>query len=326
MGTRRPPPLAAFLFLGLLLACTPRLLFAQSPDSPAYIALGDSLAAGIGATNPATDGYVGLTATALRQGDYSERGLALVNLAVPGAKSGDLLAPGGQLDQALAEIGRRQEGGGDDDVELISIDIGGNDLLALAAPGSPCLQNPAGRVCLEALSEMLGRLQFNLSQVLGGLHEAAPDARIYVLDLYNPYSGTGDVLEPLADAAVQQLNGVVRATVAGLGREQVNLASVDDLFQGRGKQWVAADHIHPNDNGHLVISEVLLGAILDREPQIPRELLDVPPDNARARADADPGSAAAADGDTPLWLIVAIPAAFVAGAALSGAYFLARGR
>src|SRR3972149_4396252 len=118
------PLLAAFLSLALL-APAP----AAAKETPAYIAIGDSLAFGVGATDPATGGHVARTFDALRNSDrYSDRGLELVNLGVPGATSADLLLPGGQIDQALREIHDRQEdtSSSADNVEVITVDIGGD--------------------------------------------------------------------------------------------------------------------------------------------------------------------------------------------------------
>src|SRR3989337_307224 len=104
---RRLLPLpAAFVSLALL-APAP----AAAKETPAYVAIGDSLAFGVGASDPASGGYVALTYATLRSSDrYRDRGLELVNMGVPGATSSDLLLPGGQLERALSEIQERQEG------------------------------------------------------------------------------------------------------------------------------------------------------------------------------------------------------------------------
>ena len=61
---------------------------------------------------------------------------------------------------------------------------------------------------------MLSTLQSNIEQVLRRLRDAAPGGNIIVLDLYNPYSGTQDVRELIADLSVGQVNGVVAAAAA----------------------------------------------------------------------------------------------------------------
>jgi len=315
------PPLAAFLFL---LSFAAGQASAQEQNSPAYIAIGDSLAFGIGVPEPSEQGYVALAHNSLAASDrYGESGLDLVNFAVPGATSGDLLLEDGQVDAAIAEIERRSE---QDAVELISVNIGANDLLALAAATSPCVSDPTADACLDVLGETLGALQDNLHTTLERLRQAAPTAGIFVINLYNPFSGTGDIREGIADVGVQQLNGVVGAVAAdeALG---VRLGNVFQLFRGRGDQWIADDGLHPNEQGHQVLAEVLLATIDSREPQIPASLLEATPapvpDSGELPELPQPNDS---DG-LPLWILaVVIPLAFAAGALIAGGYFVARGR
>ena len=326
MGKLLLPPLAAFFFLALLLAPDNQSATAQTAGTPAYIAIGDSIAFGVGAPQPRTQGYVGLVHRALQTSDrYRDRGLQLLNLAVPGATTADLLIPGGQVDSAVDAIRARQSGPAGDEVEIISVNIGGNDLLQLATPTSPCFLTIGSDACIEKFGEVLSGAQENLSKALGRLRDAAPDAGIYLLDLYNPYSGTGDARETVADLAVQNLNGIIGANAAS-EQLRVRLASIFQLFRGRGPQWIAADGIHPNENGHRVIGEVLLAAIDNREPQIPAKLLEQTP-----APTASPGSdlpdLTARDGSGTDWLVwVLVPLAFAGGTLLAGAYFWARGR
>ncbi len=325
MGRLLPPLLAALLSLALLASQ------ARAEETPAYVALGDSLAFGVGASDPAAGGYVGLAFDALRKSDrYRERGLHLVNLSVPGATSADLLLPGGQRDTALEEISRRQEdtSSADDNVEVISIDIGGNDLLSLAAGDSPCRNDPTSSPCAERFGQMLQGLRSNLSETAQKLREAAPKADLVVVGLYNPYSGTGGDLEAPADLALQQLNSTL-AAVAADPQVHAKFAPVFDLFRGRGGQWIAADGLHPNDKGHAVIAEALLAAVQNREPALREDLVSEPPAaTAGSAAGTAPPGADASDDNGNLWLLlaVAVPAAFLSGAIITGAYFLARGR
>src|SRR5512141_114251 len=98
MGRPMLPPLAAFFFLALLFSAGAPPDVAHAAETPAYVAMGASLAFGVGAPEPRTGGYVGLVHSALQKSDrYRERGLQLVNRAVPGATTADLLIPGGQL-------------------------------------------------------------------------------------------------------------------------------------------------------------------------------------------------------------------------------------
>jgi len=330
MGCRLLPPLAAFLSLALAIALAPPAPSVHAQDAPAYVALGDSLAFGVGASNPSTTGYVALAHNALSNSErFSPTGLELRNLGVAGARSADLLTPGGQLDSALDEIRARQEDASPiaNEVEVISVDVGGNDLLGLVAPGSPCLESASVEPCRAAFGEVLSSIDRNLTEIVTRLREAAPEAVIVVVDLYNPYSGTGDLREPIAEVGVGQANGVIGAVSAD-PELLITTASIFQLFTGRGTQWVAPDGIHPNDNGHRVIAEAVIAAIDNREPSIPDELLAVAP-GATAAA-IDPGSGGGlengGDGVSTVLLMALVVVAFVAGAAVSGAYFVARGR
>jgi lysophospholipase L1-like esterase len=323
MGARLKPPLAAFLLIAFLIVHP--IGRAQAEEAPVYIAIGDSIAFGVGATNPAAEGYVGLAHFEFTQDEaYSDPELELVNVSVPGATSADLLLPENQLDQALEEIERRGEGGGS--VALISVGIGANDLLALGRTGSPCLANTSSTACQDALASMLSDLDSNLRETLLELRRAAPDARIYVVDVYNPYSGTGDPLEIIASAGIQQVNGVIKTASADPAAD-ATLVPVYELFQGRGSQWIASDGLHPNDDGHRVLAEALMAAVEERAVVIPPDLAAVPTDvPVPVNGGNSPPVAGSDDGTFPWTLAVAVPLAFLAGALVSAAFFVLRGR
>jgi len=328
VGFRLLPLSAAFLSLALFAPISPAPP-ALAQERPVYLALGDSLAVGVGASSPSTMGYVARAHGSLLTSErYRDGGLDLVNVSVAGATSADLVLAGGQLDAAIAEITNRRDSDlPGDDVEIISVDIGGNDLLSLVAPNSPCLESASVEPCRAAFGDVLSAIQTNLGDTLRRLREAAPEAIIVTVDLYNPYSGTGDLREPIAEIGVGQANGVIGAVTADPDL-RVKTASVFQLFSGRGLQWVAPDGIHPNDNGHAVIAEALLAAIDDREPAVPDDLLAVSPGATLPPADVSSISDGGADGDgvSATLFAVAIAIAFAAGVAISGAYFFARGR
>jgi lysophospholipase L1-like esterase len=330
MGCRLLPPLAAFLSLALVIAAASPGPSAHAQEAPAYLALGDSLAFGVGATNPSTTGYVALAHRAMSDSErFGPTGLELMNLGVAGARSADLLAPDGQLDSALSEILARQEDASPtaNEVAVISVDVGGNDLLGLVAPGSPCLESASVEPCRAAFGEVLSSIDRNLTEIVTRLREAAPEATIVVVDLYNPYSGTGDLREPIAEVGVGQANGVIGAVTAD-PELRITTASIFALFIGRGTQWVAPDGIHPNDNGHRVIAEAVIAAIDNREPRIPEDLLALPPGATVAGVDPGTGTGPEDNGDgvSTAVLAGAVVVAFLAGGAVSGAYFVARGR
>src|SRR6266540_4213993 len=93
-------------------------------SGPLYIALGDSLSAGVGASGfDPTKGFVGLVHDALPS-DF-----ALLNLGVAGFDRGELIEKG-ELERATSEIkDRNSDSNPDNDVGAVTLEIGGNDLL-----------------------------------------------------------------------------------------------------------------------------------------------------------------------------------------------------
>src|SRR5436309_12120294 len=92
---RRLLPIAAVLLL--VAACSSSV---AKPLSGLYIALGDSLSAGNGASDRTTTAFVPLVHKALGPN------VDLLNLGIPGHTSQDLIK--GQLDRAVSEIKQRK--------------------------------------------------------------------------------------------------------------------------------------------------------------------------------------------------------------------------
>jgi acyl-CoA thioesterase-1 len=323
------PLTAAFLSLALLLPASP----AAAKEAPAYIALGDSLAFGVGASDPAATGYVALTQDSLARSDrYNHRGLELVNLAVPGATSGDLLLPGGQVDRAVAEIVERLEddSSADDNVEIITVNVGGNDILSLGTTDSPCLADPLSGDCESIYQDTLGEMGDNLAETLKRLREAAPNADIIVMDLYSPLSGRGGPADIIASFAIEAMNAVTEATVSE-AEVGAKMARVYPVFRGHAADLVSEDFVHPNDDGHALMAEVVLAAIEGREPVLPEGY-----ETAQAVEEAVEGPLGQGwllplpaeredDSGTPLLLAIAVPVGVLGIAVIGGVYMASRG-
>ena len=227
-----------------------------------YIALGDSLTVGVG-SSPGNS-FVARLARAL--GEDTQ----LLNLGHSGDTSRDLIEHG-HLDQALAEIrSRNSDARPDNDVRLVTITIGGNDMLRLffdyVARGRCATRQAflASQECLEVFRSTLAALQANLDTVLSRLWQELPQGSIVLFTLYNPFSGRDPNVGPLGDLALEGeagtavpegVNAVLRAAAR---RHGALLADVFPPFQGRGQELVAPDGIHPNDRGYQVMAEAAL--------------------------------------------------------------------
>jgi lysophospholipase L1-like esterase len=243
----------------------------EAAAAPLYIALGDSLAVGDGASDPSSTAYVPLFHEYLREALESPN-LALMNLGDGGDTSAELIEHG-HLTEAIHEIRARNfDESPDNDVDVVTLDIGGNDLLglfqSLVMPGTcPDVETSmANAECLNALQGALDGLSENFDQALDELEQADPGLLVLTADLYNPFSDSGLSFEELAELALEGrdgspfeegLNDVVRSIA---GEHGVAVADWYGSFQGNSAEFIAPDRIHANDAGYRAITDALIAA------------------------------------------------------------------
>ena len=177
-----------------------------------YISLGDSVAAGNGASDRATTSFVALLAA-------DEGGLETANLAVAGATTGDVIEK--QLPQATdAARGKK--------LAFITISIGGNDLAALI-PNTSCQLDPLPASC--PLDDELAKVEANLDTIMKRLRAVDGRTPIVLLLYPNFFSGTGHAFEapaarvlPRFDEVIARVRGEVPAHGRGARRAAVRRA------------------------------------------------------------------------------------------------------
>jgi lysophospholipase L1-like esterase len=233
---------------------------------PEYVALGDSVAVGEGASDPEATGYVPLLGRHLAEtftpgqaasapgaqttGSYFH----VTNFAV-GGETSETLISGGQLQAALELIESRNSNGSPaDDVKVITLSVGGNDLTPLFdyCPSVGPLE------CQIRAGEVLDSYGQHLFVILGQLRTAAgPESRIVVMTYYNPLvnpacplAGYVDVAE-LIRAGLNTAITSVAATVPG-----VEIADVGNVVFDAND--VRPDCLHPTDAGHAKIADTFV--------------------------------------------------------------------
>ena len=190
----------------------------------APIILGDSLARGTG--DEMGLGIGGRFVEDLRQRHI--RANDIVNLAVNGARTGDLLQ---QMQSHNVRALLAQ-------ANVIIVSIGGNDLWGdnwrNAAPQNPEL----------VMDEVLARI----GDIVSTIRAANPDARLYIIGLYNPFADSrmgvmlsrfiNDWNSKLIDRFARDPNVVVVQTA--------------DIFKWRDR--LSLDRFHPGNEGYALIA------------------------------------------------------------------------
>jgi lysophospholipase L1-like esterase len=226
---------------------------AFTEGTPAYVALGDSLAAGVG-VEEATDGYVSRFHRQLSERDETSYGLA--NFGVAGETSGTLLY-GGQLDEALVYADHH-------DVAYVTIDIGANDLLGhLSSPD--CSEDTETVICSDRIEGSLASYALNIEDIFDDLEDGFPDATVIVLLAYNPFSlGFEDqvTFEARSNNALQRLNAIAAAAADRRG-----FLIADGFTPMRGTAATTTHmvdvppDIHPNALGYDMLTGALMAAL-----------------------------------------------------------------
>ncbi len=244
---------------------------AASPATRAYVALGNSLAAGFGASDPARTAYVPLLFRYFSQPE-TENVRLLRNLSKPGETSDSFIAS--QLGLAVIAIEDPST-----DTRVVTLDIGGNDMLYLTA-AEPCTSSPGGEACQTLISLQLQKFALNYQIILATLqaslaHDQGKET-LFVMTYYNPYGGTGNLYEPYADLILLGSDLVIDCSAApGDPRAGLNdliacigadygavVADVYPAFDDHAPQLthIGEGDIHPNDAGHALIAQTFIAA------------------------------------------------------------------
>lgn len=191
-----------------------------------YVSLGDSLAVGVGSSDPRELGYAPLYKEVLEE--RTGREVDLIQLGLSGETSESFVkGEGSQLARAEAVV--RENPGA-----AVTLSIGGNDLLQAAD----------ARVAEREAA--IARYAENLDFILQTLKNVSePPPSIIVLALYNPAPGS------FTDEWSGRMNDEIREVAA---RNGVRVADADQAFEGHESEYVRHARypwdIHPTDRGH----------------------------------------------------------------------------
>jgi lysophospholipase L1-like esterase len=221
-----------------------------------YVAVGDSITAGLGASTELKK-WVELYLGFLQSNGSGVTDL--LNLGRPGATSTDL------RNQLPATVGAINESS---DTKAVTISIGLNDIL-VTTDDCPTVNAPS---CPFA-----GNLRAILAALNTALANDPGDETLQLLEYYNPNMGrpTANATRQLLlggdgkadcsrNAAAPGLNDLIHCISVDRGAKTVDVLPI---FDAAGETFLASDHLHPNDAGHLAIAKAFGGAATPTAPK-----------------------------------------------------------
>jgi acyl-CoA thioesterase I len=212
----------------LALATSFLLASCASEESPVtYLSLGDSLAVGVGSSNPTELGYAPRYERILEA--ETGREVNLIQLGVSGETSETFIE---------TQLARAEEVLRENPDSVVTLSLGANDLLGVRD------ESDAGRA--DAVAEYGA----NLDRILASLEEASDGrADITVLTLYNPLPGT------FTDEWTTRLNDETRAAAE---RNDASVADGYEAFRGNEEEYInLPDDFHPTDSGYEALAETI---------------------------------------------------------------------
>ncbi|SHS13916.1 GDSL-like Lipase/Acylhydrolase [Mycobacteroides abscessus subsp. abscessus] len=231
------------MLIGSLLVSLPMTTLAKENKQVDYVALGDSLAAGATPYRALDKGYVDFLVDRYEQSQYE---ITVDNYGFPGYKTTNIVNE--LFDPSNIKYGSLRES--IKNAELVTIDIGANDLLANL---HNIKQNPS------SAPGVLTTIAENLYLILSEIDKINPGIKVYVMGYYNPFPHLPKqeqaALLPLLDA----LNQTIEKVASANGDEFVPTAKVIKKYE---TVYVPnPDDIHLSLEGYKAVAKEFWKAI-----------------------------------------------------------------
>ncbi|TSI02595.1 GDSL-type esterase/lipase family protein [Lysinibacillus sp. BW-2-10] len=201
-----------------------------------YLALGDSLTRGVG-DEEQKNGYTERLAEKIEQ--WTEiSDVVLDNRGKRGRRSDQLLAllEKGHYDKEL------------ENSELITITIGGNDIMKIVKKDILNLKR-------EPFDEELIEFEQRYDKIIQKIRVENPDVPIILIGLYNPFSVVTDEVSEF-EAIISEWNNTIK-TISER-HQNACFVDVEDLFDQNANMVYHTDFFHPNGNGYTMMTERII--------------------------------------------------------------------
>ncbi len=218
-----------------------------APQGDVYVSMGDSVAAGSGASDASTLSFAALLA--------AWREITLHNVAQTGATTQQVLDE--QVSSVLPILGA-------DRVSFITISAGGNDFAGLI-PNAACIEDPLPVSC--PLNETLAGVSARLDELLRRLRDANLRVPIVLVGYPNFFAGTGHAWEAPAGRVLPELVDAMQIIASKYERVAVATPSFEDQSSSQPLTHVLDTPFdpHPNDAGHTIIANAIEAQLAEIE-------------------------------------------------------------
>ena len=268
----------AVLLLSFQLIASPASAMTGNKGEPAhYLALGDSLAAGITETNTLGKGYADFLAQQLEEADL----LASFNkgFAFPGYTTeyilnelkSDVKKPSTETGQDVSLLEEIKK------ADVITISAGANDVLKLVQ------RDEAGGIQFDVqqLAQAIEQVKTNYDAILKRIAQLNPAADVFIMGYYNPfpslkqYEEQFNLLVSMMDSAIMQVaedNAAYFVKVADV------VASNTELYLPNPQ------NIHLSEAGYEAVAQAFAEPVLEYVmlmplPEVVKDFSDVPTDH-----------------------------------------------
>ena len=221
------------LLLAFIMAFGVFALSASAAGRKTYVVLGDSIAYGQGVANSQDACYGKIVA--------DTNGYNYANYAIDGYTSANLLR---HLDTDYVAASVKK-------ANIISISIGGNDFLTSNMATLLIGTKLGSKKQMESTGAKFAE---NFAAIIQKIKRLNSSAAILVQTVYNPNTG---FFSDVYQEAVDTLNGAIRSYLAS-HKGAFSIVDVASAFAGHAREYIAADTIHPNSKGNLVIAKLIL--------------------------------------------------------------------
>ena len=172
----------------------------------------------------------------------------------------------------LNEVADQRQAG--NDIELVTITLGFNEVAALASEPNP----------LDQIDETLEQYRQNYSDVLTTITTAAPDVRLVLLNYFNPFPGDDNPgtnpAAPIFAEAGPRLNAIIEDLAGEFGAGYADIATpfvgreaeltfIDEVGFGDmvpeptpfGDGTAPIGNVHPNAQGYDIIADQVIAVV-----------------------------------------------------------------